>query len=160
MLGGAEAAEFAHCLSTLIDDPSVDAFLPILVPQSLVNPASVAQAIVDQSTQTDKTIIVCMVGEQSVKEARQILHKNHVPMVVFPEVPGNVLGAMAHYRDWLSKARQTPFVVYFSVKPEAVEQLLAKTNKQVLGEADTRPILSDYGFTPIAGGVAQNAVSG
>ncbi len=99
-----------------------------------------------------------MVGEQSVKEAREILHKHHIPMVVFPEVPGNVLGAMADYRDWLSKPRQSPFG-YPSVKPEAVEQLLAKRNAQVLGEADTRPILSAYGFTPIAGGVAPDAVS-
>lgn len=158
MLGGAEAAEFGHCLSTLIDDPSIDAFLPILVPQSLVNPASVAQAIVDQSAQTDKTTIACMVGEQSVKEAREILHRNHVPMVVFPEVTGNVLGAMAGYRDWLSKARQSPFNDPRD-KPEAVVHLLAKTNKQVLGEAETRPILAAYGFTPIAGGVAQDAVS-
>ncbi len=38
MLGGAEPAEYAHCLKTLYGDPDVDVLLPMLVPQSLVNP--------------------------------------------------------------------------------------------------------------------------
>jgi acetyltransferase len=155
MLGGAEGAEFAHCLSTLKDSPNIDVFLPILVPQSLVKPADVARAVVENTRGSDKTVITCMVGEQSLKEARQILHKNKVPMVIFPEVPGLVLGAMRSYREWNRKPQAKPF----SVEKRDLEKLsdgLRNSEGNALGEAQTRPVLEAYGLNLIPGGVTKD----
>lgn len=157
MLGGAEPSEFSHCLSLLKDDPSIDVLLPMLVPQSLVNPAEVAQAIVDSSAGTDKTILSCFVGERSVGEARTILHENKIPMAIFPDVPGKVLGAMAQYRQTLERKVGTPFA-FASIHRDAVDNALAKVSAgDVWGEAQTRPILAAYGFSLIAGDVAHTA---
>jgi acetyltransferase len=98
MLGGAEAHEFDHCFQVLLDEPGVDVFLPMLVPQSLVDPADIARSIVRNARLTEKTVLACMVGEQSLGEARAVLHTNGVPMSVYPDVPGKVLGAMQSYR--------------------------------------------------------------
>jgi acetate---CoA ligase (ADP-forming) len=155
MLGGAEPAEFSHCLSTLIDDPGVDAFLPILVPQALVDPGDVARAIVGQAEQTDKTVLACMVGEGSLKEARVVLHENGVPMSIFPEVPGKVLGAMKQYREWLAAVGQKPFSVTLTDDDKRkVEAQLCDPSRLVLGEAETRPILKAYGLNLVSGGFA------
>jgi acetyltransferase len=157
MLGGAEPAEFAHCLETLRGDPEVDVLLPMLVPQSLVNPGDVAQAIVDATHDTDQTVLACMVGEQSLAEARKVLHENHVPMSIFPEVPGQVLGAMRQYGEWLAKGQSAPFK-FDNLEVPSAEQLLAQAKPgQALGEAETRPILSAYGLDLVAGSVAVNA---
>ncbi len=155
MLGGAEPAEFSHCLSTLIDDPGVDAFLPILVPQALVDPGDVARAIVGQAEQTDKTVLACMVGEGSLEEARVVLHENGVPMSIFPEVPGKVLGAMKQYREWLAAEGQKLFSVTLTddEKRKVVAQL-SDPPRLVLGEAETRPILKAYGLNLVSGGFA------
>ena len=156
MLGGAEPAEFTHCLSTLLNDPDVDVFLPMLVPQALVDPGDVARAIVAQARQTDKTVLTCMVGEGSLKEARAILHQNDVPMSIFPDVPGKILGAMAGYRDWISKEVQPVF--NFSDRDVAfAEQQLLQTSAETLGEAESRPILGSYGFDLVPGDVAETA---
>jgi len=160
MLGGAEPEEFSHCMSTLLDDDGIDVFLPILVPQSLVDPGEVARAIVENANQTDKTVLACMVGENSLDEARRVLHKNKVPMTIFPEVPGQVLGAMAKYQNWLEKEKLTSFKLK-NTDYKAASNLFANTNKKVLGEADTRPILEAYGMSLVPGGVvydAKNAV--
>lgn len=155
MLGGAEPEEFSHCLSTLLDDSGVDAFLPILVPQTLVNPGDVARAIIENAKKTHKTVLACMIGEQSLKEARLVLHENDVPMSVFPEVPGKVLGAMKHYRDWLAKKHQNPLSVSFAVEnKKKAEAILKNPSGQMLGEAETRPVLEAYGLSLIAGGLA------
>jgi acetyl coenzyme A synthetase (ADP forming)-like protein len=158
MLGGAEPADFSHCLSTLLEDDHVDIFLPILVPQALVNPGDVARAIVENADRTEKTVLTCMVGEHSLAEARTVLHENHVPMNVFPEVPGKVLGAMIRYRDWLAKGYQVyiPSVITDGAKKEVASELSQAENK-VLGEAETRPILAAYGMDLIEGGLAGNA---
>jgi acetyltransferase len=158
MLGGADAAEFAHALSTLKDDPNIDVLFPMLVPQSLVDPADIARAIVDQTRGTDKTVIACMVGEQSIKEARRILHKNRVPMVIFPEIPGQILKAMVQYRECKSGDGGASFA-YLATDRKAVEDHLGKVQGLVLGEAETRPIMEAYGLNPVPGGVAKDEIA-
>ena len=157
MLGGAEPAEFAHCLETLADEPEVDVLLPMLVPQSLVNPGDVARAIVAATKHTHQTVLACMVGERSLAEARKVLHENQVPMSIFPEVPGQVLGAMRTYREWLAKGESAPFA-FEKLDQPAVEGLLSGVKAgQALGEAETRPILAAYGLDLVPGELAQNA---
>jgi acetyltransferase len=153
MLGGAEPEEFSHCMGTLLNDPGVDVFLPILVPQSLVNPGDVARAIVNNAERTNKTVLACMVGENSLDEARQVLHQNQVPMTIFPEVPGKVLGAMAQYRDFLTKGRSSEFS-FNNLDKVSVSSWFTEVDKKVLGEADTRPVLEAYGLNLVAGGFA------
>jgi len=155
MLGGAEPEEFSHCLSTLLDDPGVDAFLPILVPQALVDPGDVARSIVENANKTQKTVLACMVGEKSLDEARMVLHKNKVPMTIFPEVPGQVLGAMAKYKSWKDKVKSKAFS-FSDINHSEVAMALSWINKVALGEADTRPILDAYGMTLVPGGFAED----
>ncbi len=158
MLGGAEPEEFAHCLSTLLDDEAVDVFLPMLVPQSLVNPADVARAIVDNASKTEKTVLACMVGEQSLAEARAVLHANHVPMTVFPDVPGQILGAMSGYREWLSRGTGEDFA-FEDINLPAVKSTLGQMKGgSILGEAETRPLMQDYGLDLVDGGLAPDAM--
>jgi len=155
MLGGAEPEEFSHCLSMLLDDPGVDAFLPILVPQALVDPGDVARAIVENANKTQKTVLACMVGEKSLDEARMVLHQNKVPMTIFPEVPGQVLGAMARYKSWKDKLKSEAFS-FSDINRSEVTRALSWINKAALGEADTRPILDAYGMALVPGGFAED----
>ncbi len=157
MLGGAEPAEFAHCLDTLLDDPEVDVMLPMLVPQSLVNPADVARAIVKSTEDTDQTVLACMVGEQSLAAARKVLHENHIPMSIFPEVPGQVLGAMKRYGDWLTQGKGQQFSFTDIDDNQAAELINRNIAGQALGEAESRPILAAYGLDLVPGEVAKDA---
>lgn len=156
MLGGAEANEFAHCLSTLSDDPGVDILMPMLVPQSLVNPADIARAIVEHTQDVEKTVIACMVGEQSIKEARKILHTNQVPLSIFPETPGKVLGAMAKYREWITKGGSEQFAFSGEYREKGAHYLNG-LDISVLGESETRPLLASYDMDLIPGGFAEDA---
>ena len=155
MLGGATPEEFSHCLATLLDEPGIDVLLPILVPQSLVDPAEVARAIVKNAKNTNKTVLACMVGDQSLAEARHVLHRNQVPMVVFPEIPGQVLGAMRWYREWSENDPQ-PIITFEDVNFAIVEKQLSPIKSRAIGEIETRPILEAYGLDLIPGDLAAN----
>ena len=159
MLGGADADEFDHCFKVLGDDPDIDIFLPMLVPQSLVDPADIARVIAKNAKKTDKTILACMVGERSLAEAREILHANAVPMTAHPEVPGKVLSAMQSYQTWRHQAESETFELT-SVDRQAAAQRLKQTESSALGEAETRPIMADYGFNLVAGGFARDEKEG
>ncbi|NLN69948.1 MAG: acetate--CoA ligase family protein [Chloroflexi bacterium] len=155
MLGGAEAHDFEHCLNVLGDQPSIDVFIPMLVPQSLVDPADIARAVVENSKTIDKTILACMVGEQSISEARAILHANKIPMSTYPEVPGKVLGAMRTYRQWRQRSQTGPFV-FSNLEKDRVAEILAQTEQRVLTEAESRPIMAAYGLNLVPGQIATN----
>ncbi len=99
-----------------------------------------------------------MVGERSLAEARQILHENHIPMSIFPEVPGQVLGAMKGYSEWLAKGEGIPFMFDNRNIDQAGALLGAAKPGQALGEAETRPILAAYGLDLVAGGLAKDAL--
>jgi acetate---CoA ligase (ADP-forming) len=159
MLGGAEADEFEHCFQILKDDPGIDVFLPMLVPQSLVNPADIAHVIVKNAQMTDKTVLACMVGEQSLAEARSVLHGNGVPMSVYPDVPGKVLGAMLAYRTWLNSSPSKRFE-FPGINRAAVESQLDQREMHAFGEAETRPIMADYGFNLVPGCLVEDADAG
>lgn len=157
MLGGADGPEFLAALGATLADPNVDMAIPILVPQALVDPVNVAEAIVESSKASQKTVVSCMMGEWSVGGARKTLHGNGVPMYMYPETAGRVLGAMLHYTSWVKKPSSPKIDLPFLNKPEAARLLHDAVGISSLGEALTRPLLTAYGMPVIAGGLARTS---
>ena len=158
ILGGAEPPDYALCINTLKKDKNVDIILPLLVPQALVSPSGVAQAIVDASAGSGKTVLACIMGDLSVDEPRLILHGNRIPMFVQAEGMGPVLKAMVGYREWLEKPAQKVEVPAGIDRAAAEAVLAAARGKDSLGEAETRPLLAAYGVPVVEGGFAGSSV--
>ncbi len=148
MLGGAEPKEYSAALELLLKDENVDAVLAILVPQALVNPAQVATVLGERAaaqSEPRKPVIACFMGERSIGEARVVLQEMQIPMYVFPEATGRVLGAMQRYAAWLASPSDA------SSGPVNLDRLAARIGLdhgrvcKTMGEAETRPILQAYG---------------
>jgi len=155
MLGGAEPLDFENAMKIVIEDPNVDIIVAILVPQSLVNPIEVAQSICKIAALTEKTVVACFMGDQLVAEPRRVLHANYVPMFVYPESVGSVLGAMLRYANWKSSHEEIN-PVSEKINYEMVKKILTTSrNEASLGEALTRPILESYGISVIKGDLAK-----
>jgi acyl-CoA synthetase (NDP forming) len=103
MLGGAEAQDYGMAVERLLMDETVDIILPILVPQALVNPADIAQAIVDAAKQANRPVVTCILGDQSIDEARIVLQGIRMPLFVYPESLGVVLKACETMRIGVRK---------------------------------------------------------
>ncbi len=157
ILGGAEPPDYALCMKTLLQDKNVDIILPLLVPQALVNPAGVAQAIVDESRGSDKTVLACIMGDLSVDEARLVLHDSRIPMYTSPEAPAAVLRNMLYYREYIEQPVSEPSVPGCIDRTAAEGILTAVHGKDSLGEALTRPLLAAYGIPQVEGGFAGTA---
>ncbi len=157
MLGGAEPPDYEFALQQALADPNVDAAVVILVPQALVNPLEVAEKIIQVSAPRQKPVLTCFMGEWSIEKARQRLHASGVPMYVFPEIPGRVLGAMLQYARWKAQPAFEP------VQPDGIDRqkaaaLLARAaGNSALGEAETRPLFASYGIPLISAAPAQSA---
>ena len=157
MLGGAEPPEYEMAVRAALADPQVDVVLPILVPQALVNPAEVARAIVTAATGAKKTVLACIMGDESVAEARLILQGNGIPMYVYPETMGKVLSAMRRYDLWRQTAEPQVNLLEHIDQQRAAALLKASGPAKALGEAATRPLLQAYGIPVVQGVTATSA---
>ncbi len=157
MLGGAEPGEFYLALQAVLSDPNVDAAVPILVPQALVDPAAVARSICEASQGSAKPVLACFMGDWSVGPARELLHAHGVPMYVSPETPGLVLGAMLDYAAWLARPAEESQVLEGVDHDQAAALIRAESGHGSLGEALTRPLLAAYGMPVVAGETAHGA---
>lgn len=155
MLGGAEPQDYEMAMNLAIADPNVDVIVPILVPQSLVDPVAVATKIYEAASKTEKTVISCFIGDPMVAEPRRVLHKNNVPMVVYPESIGIILGAMRRYANWLEMPEERlPILEHIDIK-KARKILDKSVGQESMGEVLTRPLLAAYGIPQIAGDFAE-----
>ena len=155
MLGQAEPQDYAWSLANLIKEPAVDVLVPILVPQALVDTMGVAKAWVEAAQQTEKTMLTCLVGERSTREANAFLNASGVPVFRFPEQIGTVLGGMRKFASFRERPPFTPVKVE-DVDAETAEVVLHQAlGKVALGEFETRQLLEAYGIANVPGGLAK-----
>jgi acetyltransferase len=157
MLGGAEPVDYGMALERLVKDPEVDLLLPILVPQALIHPADVAREILRATQGSDKPVIACFMGDQAVVEARAVLHEGGIPMYVFPDSVGKVLGALRRQGKWTVSPANSPITLYGIDLEKAKRHFVQVKNQASLGEADTRPLLEAYGIHLVKGMFARTA---
>ncbi|MCD6356268.1 MAG: acetate--CoA ligase family protein [Anaerolineaceae bacterium] len=151
MLGGAAEDEYAHALQNALKDDGVDMALAILVPQSLVNPEKIANAIVEASKKAEKPIIACMMGFESVQGARKLLHANKIPMVDFPTQTGVMFNALLQHRK-NSKHTVPERVENVAESREKVAQIInARSGLKNWGEHYTRGVLAGYDIPLVKG---------
>jgi acetyltransferase len=156
MLGGAEPPDYLWSLEQMMRDENVDVLAPVLVPQALVDPLGVAQAWVKAASQTPKTMLTCLMGEHSVREARACLNKAGVPVYQYPDQIGPVLRAMSAYGEYLRKPVFMPVEAKKAHKNTVRAVLEANSGKLSLGEFETRAMLAAYGITNVPGDLAVN----
>ena len=157
MLGSVSPEDYLWSLGNLDQDEGVDVLLPILVPQALVDTVGVAKAWVEMGSQTEKTLLTCLMGERSTAESEQILNLNNVPVYAFPDQAGPVLKGMWEYKHRLE--RQPYEEVSFSTADKAKfeDAKAAIGQRKVIGEFESRLLLDAYGIPNVPGGLARTA---
>lgn len=164
MLGGAEPAQFEQAVAALLAGDAFDAVLPILVPQALVDPVAVAEAIGRAAgSERDKPVIACFMGDEVVRRPMALLHEHQIASYIFPEQAARALGALWRYAevkgrwvDWefgklaADSAHRSPVIDYRL-------PITLPSGPAQLGEAEARPILAAYGIAQPRAELARSA---
>lgn len=157
MLGGASPQEYGLAVAAALADPQVDIVIAVHVPTSVVNPDEVAREICKAAEGSKKTILACVMGDASIDEMRLILHRAHIPLYIFPDQVGRVLGAMLAYSQWLAKPEREITVLDKINTLEAKKLVDRSAAVKSWGEAVVRPVLAAYGIPLIPGDQAHSA---
>jgi acetyl coenzyme A synthetase (ADP forming)-like protein len=160
LLGGADEHHYRNAADAVLADPAVDGVLAILVPQVLVNPAAVVRALAAAAAAQigpRKPLLLCLMGEASLKEAQRAAHEAEVPAYTFPEDAVAAFKVLWRRARWLEResAEADP---YRELRTEqesrrAEEQMSGSAVEQsVLAGGEANALLEAYGIpTPPEG---------
>ncbi len=147
VLGDARADRYRLAVTTVLEDPGVDALLIILTPQAMTDADETARGVAECARGAEKTVFAVFMGGKDVEEAERILREAGIPNFPFPEEAVRTLHSMKSYGDFLARPRQT--WVRFSVDKGAAGNVFDRVRAQgrkELVEVEAREVLAAYGF--------------
>ncbi len=154
VLGDADPERYVTAIKTAQNDPSVDAILLIMTPQTMTKPAETAMAIVG-ALDGSKPVVASFMGGHHVLPGRMKLSAVGLPDYDTPERAVDALRAMYNYSLW--KNRPPRHITHFRVNRRRVERVITRrqrTGRLSLGEVKGKDVLNAYGFKIPTGGLA------
>ena len=157
VLGDADPERYVTAIETAQSDPTVDAILLIMTPQTMTRPADTALAIA-QALDGSKPVVASFMGGDDILPGRMELSSAGLPDYDTPERAVDALRAMYNYGLW--KNRPPRQITHFRVNRRRVERIITRrlrTGRLVIGEVKGKDVLNAYGFKIPVGALAINA---
>ncbi len=148
MLASAGPEQFAACLQVVLQDPQVDSAMVIYPTPPMHTSGAVAKAVIPAVHNTDKPVVVVVMGERLIQEAVEYLRAARIPEYRFPERAAAALSALVDRSELLDFAAAKPILVA-DVDREGVATLLETasiTENGFLSPDTSQAILEAYGI--------------
>ncbi|MFQ6095943.1 MAG: acetate--CoA ligase family protein, partial [Candidatus Bathyarchaeia archaeon] len=147
----ATVKRFKEVLEICFKDPNIDGFLIIYAPIGAADPTETARALVKVSKNTDKPILTSWLGDEDVREARDILRRNGIPTCSTPEEAVSSFMCMYQYARNLELLYETPEELPISPLTDSrhlreVLEKAANEGREVLTEPESKEFLEAYGI--------------
>jgi acetate---CoA ligase (ADP-forming) len=148
MIASATPDGYREAVTALLDDPNVDAVVPIFIPPLNTEQEAVAEAIAAAArTNRDKPVLTVLMGRRGLPEGRAELHAAGIPAYVFPESAARALGALNRYREWITRPPEPaePLPVNRAAA-DAVMRRVGEDRRTQLSELEALQLLDAYGI--------------
>ncbi len=160
LLGGADEHGYRAAMDAVLADPDCDGVLAVLVPQVLVNSVAVVEAFGAAATAqggAPKPVVVCLMGDISLHEARAAAHRLQLPAYTFPEDAVAAFGALWQRRQVeigllrsgrVSEPADAERAAHARGRRKAQDVLMLAhaAGRHALDAAECRPLLEAYGI--------------
>lgn len=100
VLGDALADRYGQVFELVAKDKNVDAIIVVLTPQKMTQIRETAAMIGRLRKKTNKTVILCFMGEKAIIDNYDIFSANRLPQFNYPLAAVKVLGVMYKYSLW------------------------------------------------------------
>ncbi|MFC1659962.1 acetate--CoA ligase family protein [Gemmatimonadota bacterium] len=158
MIASATAESYRIALTTVLEDPNVDAAIAAFVPPLGVKQIDVAESIVDAAAlRTDKPVLAVLMGREGLPQGRAELKEAGIPAYIFPESAARALAAMHRHREWTERPQLPPET--FRVEGEVVTGILDRVQaagRTRLTELEALKVFQAYGIPTIPYRVAHS----
>lgn len=154
VLGDAGSDRFVAAVQACLDEPSIHGILLIYTPQGNARPDDMATQISQLVKGSDKPVVTCLMGGETIRNGRRIFAEAGVPTYDTPEdAVKTYLGMYAYSRN-LELLYETPAELPIDSAPprhnlQAMLRRVAKTGRLVLTEEESKRFLITYGMPVI-----------
>jgi len=130
-------------------DSGADGVLAIYSPKPETDTAGIARRVSEVFRQTGKPVLSCWMGDDTVREARELLNDANIPSFRTPEAAVDAFGNIASFYQNQQLLQQTPPPLSTLAQPDAegarllIEGVLAERRK-VLTEMESKALLAAF----------------
>jgi acetyltransferase len=161
ILGDADVARYELAVKTCIADPKVDGLLVIYTPQGTTQPTRLAESVTKIAADRRKPMLTVWMGESSVRDSREVFHRNDIPTYSTPEDAVRTYSYMYQYRRNLDQLYQTPQELHVDFSPpkshlKVMIQKAAKT-RRALTQPEVDRFLDAYAIPRVKGSLSKGA---
>jgi len=151
VLGDAGVEHFIGAVAACLDDDGVDGVLAIVVPQAMTDPTSIAERVVELKHATQKPILACWMGDESMHKSRDLFRAHGLPTYATPEAAVEAFAAAASYRANQELLLQVPRALGKRAEPDRegarliIQNALAE-KRTVLDAVESKALLATFGI--------------
>jgi acetyl coenzyme A synthetase (ADP forming)-like protein len=152
MIASATPAGYKTAMTALLEDPRVDAVVPIFVPPFGVRQQEVAEAISGAAaTAPDKPVLAVLMGREGLPLGRAELHDAGIPAYIFPESAARAVATLNRHVEWSARPAAVidPFTDVDRVAARAILEGAKRDRREQLTQIESLELLRAYGV-PIA----------
>jgi len=151
---------FRRVFEVCFNEKNADGFLIIYTPIGAARPVETAQILAEASKRIDKPVLSSWLGEEDVREARNILQKSGIPTYSTPEEAISTFMYMYQYARNLELLYETPRELPSqSIDKHRLMELIeraVKENRDFLTEPESKEFLRAYGIPSVETYVAKS----
>jgi acetyltransferase len=162
LIGDADAARYGAAVSACLADPGVDGALVILTPQAMTDATGVANVVIECARASQKPLLACWMGEQSVAAARPLFAAAGIPVLRTPEPAVDMFAHVAAFYLNQQTLLQAPAPLEQQTAPDTaaaariIEGALA-AGRHALTQTEARAVLAAFHIPVARVLTAQNA---
>ena len=162
LIGDAGSARYLAAVSACLADPGVDGILVILTPQAMTDAAAVAHAVIEARQASEKPIVACWMGEQSVIGGRDILRAAGIPVFRTPDPAVEVFSHLAAWHQNQQAMLQVPGPLAHATRPDidaarVIITAALERGESVLGSEVSKDLLAAFHIPMTRGRFAATA---
>lgn len=149
IVGDAGPQRYGETTEAVLNDETVDGAVVILTPQAMTDPLEAAKRIIDAAKASTKPVVTCWMGEERVREARQLFKDASVPTFRTPEAGVEMFSNIAAFHNNQKLLMQTPAPLSDLSPPSVdnarlmIEAALAE-HRFVLTEMESKALLAAF----------------
>jgi len=150
ILGDAPPESYGAAVTAGLKDPNFDGILVMLTPQAMTDAVSAAQAVIDAiPARNKKPVLTCWMGETSVREARELLNKNGLPVFSTPEKAIEAFSYLTkhHLNQKLSLETPAPLSDFEAPDLDGAKMIIASAlseGRSMLSDIESKAILNAF----------------
>ncbi|HZV65034.1 MAG TPA: acetate--CoA ligase family protein, partial [Telluria sp.] len=153
IVGDAPVERYGKALQILLDDGRMNPILFMHAPTALVPSAAIASALAPIICSTNRTVLSCWLGGQSVAQARRIFSASGIPVFDTPEEAVGAFLQMVQYRQNQALLMQVPPAISEIGSDRSAAQAIVRAaqavDRSILSEPETKAVLAAYNI-PVA----------